>query len=76
MSELTYIVVRNIEEQYSIWPSHREIPAGWEALGSPASKEDCLAYIDAHWTDIRPKSLRDKMAAMESGAVGIAGGHD
>jgi MbtH protein len=51
-------VVVNHEEQYSIWPSERDIPAGWQAAGRVGSQADCLAYIDEVWTDMRPLSLR------------------
>lgn len=54
----TYLVVVNDEEQYSIWPAERDIPAGWHAIGEPRSREDCLAHIEEIWTDMRPKSLR------------------
>jgi MbtH protein len=56
-----YVVVMNHEEQYSIWPAHREIPLGWQAVGKQGTKDECLAYIKEVWTDMRPKSLRDKM---------------
>jgi MbtH protein len=56
-----FFVVVNDEEQYSIWPSDREIPAGWNAVGSPRSRADCLAWIEQNWTDMRPKSLREAM---------------
>lgn len=58
-----YLVVVNDEEQYSIWPDGREIPAGWRALNGPAAKDECLAYIETHWTDMRPLSLRRAMGA-------------
>ena len=58
-----YTVVMNHEEQYSIWPADREIPLGWTAVGKSGPKAECLAYIEEVWTDMRPKSLRDKMAA-------------
>lgn len=53
-----YQVVRNDEEQYSIWPDGREIPAGWAAAGPAGAKTECLAWIEEHWTDLRPLSLR------------------
>ncbi len=53
-----YAVVRNDEEQYSIWPVGRDLPAGWRKNGFSGQKEDCLAHIDEVWTDIRPLSLR------------------
>jgi MbtH protein len=54
-------VVINHEEQYSIWPVGREIPDGWTATGFSGTKEECLAHIREVWTDMRPKSLRDRM---------------
>jgi MbtH protein len=56
-----YTVVVNHEEQYSIWPAGREIPPGWRDAGKSGLKADCLAYIEAVWTDMRPLSLRKKM---------------
>lgn len=53
-----YFVVRNHEEQYSIWPATREVPGGWIPVDNPQSKEDCLRYIEVTWTDMRPLSLR------------------
>ena len=57
-----YTAVMNHEEQYSIWPADRELPLGWTAVGTPGLKAQVLAYIEEVWTDMRPKSLRDKMA--------------
>lgn len=56
-----YNVVVNHEEQYSIWPAHRDIPLGWRATGVSGTKIVCLAHIDTVWTDMRPLSLRQKM---------------
>jgi len=58
--ELFYIV-RNHEEQYSIWRSDKAVPAGWETVGEPASKAACLEQIEILWTDMRPASLRRAM---------------
>lgn len=67
MSELednrTYKVVRNHEEQYSIWPVDRQNPLGWEDAGPSGKKQECLQYIKEVWTDMRPLSLRKKMDA-------------
>lgn len=59
-----YLVLVNAEEQYSIWPSSVNIPAGWTVEYGAASKEECVAYIDANWKDMRPRSLRDAMAKL------------
>lgn len=56
-----YAVVVNHEEQYSIWPAHRDLPLGWTAVGTEGLKAECLAYIEEVWTDMRPLSLRLKM---------------
>jgi MbtH protein len=61
-----YMVVMNHEEQYSIWPENRELPLGWQDVGKHGPKPDCLVYIEEVWTDMRPKSLRDRMAAAEA----------
>jgi MbtH protein len=57
----TYLVVRNDEEQYSIWFEGRELPAGWHAVGVTGSKAECLDHIERVWTDMRPLSLRRAM---------------
>ncbi|MBY0318384.1 MAG: MbtH family NRPS accessory protein [Reyranella sp.] len=57
----SYTVVVNHEDQYSLWPSSREIPAGWQQAGMSGAREQCLAYIRQHWTDMRPRSLRERM---------------
>jgi MbtH protein len=51
-------VVLNDEEQYSIWPAERDLPVGWRRDGFTGTEEECLAYIDETWTDMRPASLR------------------
>jgi MbtH protein len=58
-----YRVLVNGEEQYSIWPEYKDIPAGWQDVGQMGPKEQCLEYIDKTWTDMRPLSLRKAMAA-------------
>jgi len=62
-----YKVVINDEEQYSIWPANRENAMGWKDAGKTGTKEECLAYIQEVWTDMRPKSLRDKMKKEQRG---------
>jgi MbtH protein len=60
-----YKVVLNHEEQYSIWPADRENALGWTDAGKSGSKAECLAYIKEVWTDMRPRSLRERMAQGE-----------
>jgi MbtH protein len=60
-----YKVVVNHEEQYSIWPADRDNPLGWNDAGKQGPKAECLTYIKEVWTDMRPLSLRQKMAETE-----------
>ncbi|HEX5496058.1 MAG TPA: MbtH family NRPS accessory protein [Mycobacteriales bacterium] len=59
--DITYTVVVNDEDQYSIWEAGRPIPAGWQEEGFSGPKQDCLAHVDQVWTDMRPRSLREAM---------------
>jgi MbtH protein len=47
---------------HSIWPADRELPLGWHDAGKEGLKPEVLAWIEEVWTDMRPKSLRDRMS--------------
>lgn len=66
MSENDAKVLVNEEGQYSLWPSYLDVPKGWEDTGVGGSREDCLAYVNEVWTDMRPLSLQKQMAESES----------
>jgi MbtH protein len=68
----SYAVVVNHEQQYSIWPLGREIPAGWRAVGVEGGKSECLAHIAEVWTDLRPLSARRGGAPSPSDREGSA----
>ncbi len=57
-----YRVVVNEEEQYSIWPEYLPLPASWRAAGKEGLRAECLAHIGEVWTDMRPLSLRRRLA--------------
>ncbi|NUT48436.1 MAG: MbtH family protein [Saccharothrix sp.] len=57
-NDVEYLVVRNDEDQHSIWFAHRPLPAGWHETGFRGSKEECLANIEQVWPDITPLSVR------------------
>lgn len=59
--DITFKVLVNHEEQYSIWPDYKAVPAGWREVGKSGPKADCLAYVEQVWTDMRPLSLRRQM---------------
>jgi MbtH protein len=54
-----FVVLVNAEGQHSIWPARKEIPEGWSRIRPAAPKGDCLNFIEANWTDMRPRSLRE-----------------
>ena len=59
-----FLVLVNDEEQYSLGPSFADVPSGWAvAFGGPdgTERDEALAYVDEHWTDMRPRSLRERM---------------
>ena len=56
-----YLVLINHENQHSLWPAWREIPAGWKAVGPRGKRKECLDWIEANWRDMRPQSLIDAM---------------
>ncbi|ACC41692.1 conserved hypothetical MbtH-like protein [Mycobacterium marinum M] len=58
-----FFVLINDEEQHSLWPTFADVPAGWRVVFGEASRASCVEYVDQHWTDIRPKSLREKLAS-------------
>ena len=59
----TFYVLVNGEEQHSLWPTFADVPPGWSVVFGAAGRADCLAYVDEHWTDMRPKSLRDALTS-------------
>ncbi|AND38330.1 MULTISPECIES: MbtH family NRPS accessory protein [Cytobacillus] len=61
---LLYKVVFNHEEQYSIWPAHKNTPPGWTEEGTVGEKEVCLQHIEKVWTDMRPLSLRNAISSV------------
>jgi MbtH protein len=57
---VAYEVVRNEEGQYAIWLADKPVPPGWEAVGKKGSREECLEYVEEVWTDMRPRSVRER----------------
>lgn len=55
----TFLVLVNDEDQHSLWPEFADVPDGWTIVHGPAGREDCLSYVNEHWTDMRPRSLRE-----------------
>lgn len=58
-----YTVLINEEMQYSVWPLKLAIPSGWDKRPVEGSLDICNEYINANWTDMRPKTLQHAMAS-------------
>lgn len=56
-----FLVLVNHEDQYSLWPNFRDVPAGWKPVGPKGKRRECLDWIEANWTDMRPRSLVEAM---------------
>src|SRR5256885_3435011 len=55
------------------WPHWKAVPGGWTAVeGVKGDKKTVLDYVDATWTDMRPKSLRVWMQQQEQAGAGAA----
>lgn len=61
-AEGEFFVLKNAEDQHSLWPTFKSIPAGWEQVFGPASRDAAVDYVETAWTDIRPKSLREALS--------------
>ncbi|MFJ2743757.1 MbtH family protein [Streptomyces sp. NPDC087440] len=60
-----YLVLRNAEEQYSLWPDTMQVPAGWNVVNGPAPRQKAIEFVDRAWSDMRPKSLRNATVGQE-----------
>lgn len=60
----SFLVLRNEEEQYSLWPAFAAVPEGWSKVLGPATREESLEYINLHWIDMRPRSLVASVASV------------
>lgn len=64
-TEGRFVVLVNDEDQHSLWPTFADVPAGWTVVfGGPdgADRDSALRYVDEHWGDLRPRSLREAQA--------------
>jgi uncharacterized protein YbdZ (MbtH family) len=62
----SFFVLVNDEEQHSLWPTFSVVPDGWRVVYGEADRAACLEYIEQNWADIRPKSLRERLAQAQA----------
>ena len=66
----SFLVLINHEDQRSLWPTFADVPNGWTVEFGPAGRDECLQYVETNWTDMRPKSLIERMAAVAGDGPG------
>lgn len=57
----SFLVLVNQDNRHSLWPSFVPVPAGWHIAHPEDTRQSCLDFIEANWTDMRPKSLVDSI---------------
>jgi MbtH protein len=63
-----YHVLMNDEGQHSLWPTFLEVPAGWAIVHKSHGRAACLEFIGKNWTDMRPRSLIERMSKPSVGS--------
>lgn len=58
-----FSVLVNDEDQHSLWPTFAAVPAGWRVVFGEDTRAACLAYVEANWIDMRPRSLRERLSS-------------
>ena len=72
-----YVILVNAENQHSLWPETVAVPDGWTVAHPSDTRQNCLAYVEENWTDIRPASLVvDRVAQQRETAPGGARAQD
>ncbi|AOK30962.1 protein mbtH [Burkholderia singularis] len=50
-------VLINGAGQHSLWPAELPIPQGWHKAFGDDTRQACLDYVEARWTDLRPRGV-------------------
>jgi MbtH protein len=61
--DATFSVLVNEEGQHSLWPDFADVPAGWTVVHGPAGRGACVEYVNAHWADLRPRSVTARLGS-------------
>jgi MbtH protein len=64
-----FLVLVNDENQHSLWPVFAEIPSGWQIALAETDRASALAWVEEHWTDMRPRSLATLMDSRRAGSA-------
>lgn len=63
-----FYVVVNDEGQHALWPATlTTVPDGWTVVHGEETRQSCLDYVNQHWTDMRPRSVREQLDRLAAG---------
>lgn len=48
-----FYILRNDQQQYSLWPAHCDLPAGWTVV-CPRSRPRPATRLAANWSTLTP----------------------
>jgi MbtH protein len=60
--DVRHLVLVNDEGQHSLWPAFADVPPGWTVAFGEDTRQACLEYVERSWTDMRPRSLVERMS--------------
>lgn len=49
-----FYLLQNAQRQFSLWPAHCALPAGWHVISEPQSLDACNAWLKTHWSTLLP----------------------
>jgi MbtH protein len=52
--DVSFLVVRNDDGHYSIWPSCLTVPGGWSVIREADTRSASLDYVATTWTALNP----------------------
>lgn len=65
--DANHTVLRDDEDQHSLWPAFAPAPEGWTVPPGPGHRDECMAHVREQWADLRPRSVTDFVAARQTG---------
>ncbi|HZT81110.1 MAG TPA: MupA/Atu3671 family FMN-dependent luciferase-like monooxygenase [Gemmataceae bacterium] len=69
-------VVKNREGRYSLWPAHKQPPAGWNVVHPSGTRDECLALVSESWPDLRRAAPVKTRAKLQLGLMFFGGMED
>lgn len=52
-----FFILENARQQFSLWPEHCALPAGWRVVCEPALTEECHRWLQSRWSNLQPASF-------------------